>query len=335
MSNENIQNLKSTNGSSESKNNFAIETQKLSKFYGSVQALKELNLNVPEKSIFGLLGPNGSGKTTTIKLLLGLIKPTSGGGTLLGQDIQRNSVEVRRRIGYLAQVPSYYNYMTAREILLFKLGFYYRGGKKTFEKRIEETLEMVELQDKADRPIKGFSGGERQRLGLAQAEVHRPDLLILDEPAANLDPEGRREVLELMESLRSHSTIIYSTHILNDVQHVSDTVAILNKGTLLAEAPISELLKGPSAPVFCITVKGDYQGLCDRVSALPWVKGVSVVAGPRITLEVSVSDEGKAEDDLLKLVVTGGDSHVTEFAKKRYELEDVFMKIVEGGKVGE
>ena len=313
----------------------AIETQSLSKSYGSVQALKELNLKVPVNSIFGLLGPNGSGKTTTIKLLLGLIKPTSGGGTLLGQDIQRNSVEVRSRIGYLAQVPSYYNYMTAREILLFKLRFYYRGEKKTFEKRIEETLEMVELQDKADRPIRGFSGGERQRLGLAQAEVHRPDLLILDEPAANLDPEGRHEVLGLMESLRSHSTIIYSTHILNDVQHVSDTVAILNKGTLLAEAPISELLKGPGASVFCITVKGDYQGLCDRIRALPWVTGVNVINGPRTTLEVSVSDEGRAEDDLLRLAVTGGDSQVTEFAKKRYELEDVFMKIVEGGKVGE
>ena len=312
-----------------------ISTDALTKSYGNVQALKALNLKVPKGSIFGLLGPNGSGKTTTIKLLLGLIKPTSGSGTLLGQDIQRNSVDARRRIGYLAQVPSYYNYMTARESLQFKLRFYFRGDRKTLDKRVEETLEMVDLQDKADRPIRGFSGGERQRLGIAQAEVHEPDLLILDEPAANLDPEGRRDVLSLMEKLRSHSTIIYSTHILNDVQHVSDTVAILNKGMLLAEAPISELLNGSGSTVYCITVKGDYQGLCDRIKALPWVTGVNVTGSPRAKLEVSVSDEEKAEDELLKQSVQGGDAVVTEFAKKRYDLEDVFMKIVDGGKGGE
>jgi ABC-2 type transport system ATP-binding protein len=313
----------------------AVSTEGLSKSFGDVTALKGLNLKVPEKSIFGLLGPNGAGKTTTIKLLLGLIKPTSGRGTLLGEDIEKNSVEVRRRIGYLAQNPNYYTYMTAREILLFKLRFYYSGEKIILEKRVQETLEMVELQDKADRPVKGFSGGERQRLGIAQAEVHRPDLLILDEPAANLDPMGRHEVLKLMEGLRQHSTVIYSTHILNDVQHVSDTVAILNKGELLAQAPIADLLKGSGAVVYNITVKGKYQSAYDRIKSLPWVTGVNVIqSDSQTTLEVSVTDEKKAEEELPKLVLLDGDLVVCEFGRKRFELEDVFMQIVGGAKVG-
>jgi ABC-2 type transport system ATP-binding protein len=313
----------------------AVTTDELSKSYGSVSALKSLNLKVPEKSIFGLLGPNGAGKTTTIKLLLGLIKPTSGRGTILGEDIEKNSVEARRRIGYLAQNPSYYTYMTARQILLFKLRFYYVGEKKSLGKRVEETLEMVDLEDKADRPIRGFSGGERQRLGIAQAWVHRPDLLILDEPAANLDPMGRHEVLSLMERLREQSTVIYSTHILNDVQHVSDSVAILNKGQLVAQSSISELLKGTGPSVYNIALKGNYQLACEKIRDLPWVIGVNVVnVDSRTTLEVSVTEEDKAEEELPKLILQSGNLVLEEFARKRLDLEDIFLQMVEGEKNG-
>jgi ABC-2 type transport system ATP-binding protein len=313
----------------------AVSTEQLSKFYGPVKALSGLSLRVPERSIFGLLGPNGAGKTTTIRLLLGLVKPTSGRGTILGEDIEKNSVEVRRRVGYLAQIPSYYTYMTAREILLFKLRFYYAGEPRSLEKRVQETLELVDLADKADRPIRGFSGGERQRLGIAQAWVHHPDLLILDEPAANLDPMGRRDVLSLMGKLRERSTVIYSTHILNDVQHVSDTVAILKKGELIAQAPIADLLAGSGAIVYDIVVRGAYQGAYDRIKKMPWVTGVKVAQGDsRVSLEVSVTDEKKAEEELPKLTLLGGDSVLSEFGRKRFDLEDVFVQIVEGAKDG-
>ncbi|MFI5417290.1 MAG: ABC transporter ATP-binding protein [Candidatus Lutacidiplasmatales archaeon] len=318
-----------------SEKSFAISTDGLSKSYASVTALKGLNLRVPEKSIFGLLGPNGAGKTTTIKLLLGLLRPTAGGGTLLGQDILRNSVDVRRRIGYLAQNPSYYGYMTAREVLRFKFRFYCSGERSALEERVEETLDMVGLRDKADRPISGFSGGERQRLGLAQAQVHHPELLILDEPAANLDPMGRHDVLKLMERLREHSTVVYSTHILNDVQHISDTVAILKGGELLAQAPIAELLRGSGGVVYDLTLKGPYQEVCDRIQKLPWVTKVHVVhSDSRTTLEVGVTDEEKAEEELPRLALLGDKSVLSEFGKKRYALEDIFMDIVEGGKSG-
>src|SRR5512139_3154733 len=172
-------------------NGVVIETHGLSKTFGTVQALKSLNLRVPQHSIFGFLGPNGAGKTTTMKLLLGLIRPTSGGGTIFGQDIVRDSIAIRSRIGYLPQQPRFGDEMSAREMLHFTARFFFRGPEAGIEERVDETLALVGLDDKADRPIKGFSGGERQRLGIAQAQVNYPDLLILDEPAASLDPMGR------------------------------------------------------------------------------------------------------------------------------------------------
>jgi ABC-2 type transport system ATP-binding protein len=317
-------------------NQLVIETQGLSKSFGDTEALKSLNLKVSKNSIFGFLGPNGAGKTTTIKLLLGLTRPTAGGATVFGHDITRDSIDVRSRVGYLAQVPSYYMHMTARETLRFKARFYYSGPKDTIEERIEETLEMVELEDKADRPIKGFSGGERQRLGIAQAQIHRPDLLILDEPAANLDPMGRRDVLKIMEGLREHSTVFYSTHILDDVQRVSDTVAILNHGELVAQASIEELLMGSGGAVYSITFKRGHDEAQRRISAQEWVSGVTVVPGDlRTTLQVAVTDEEIAEDDLLKLAVCDGDATVTEFGRRRYELEDIFVEIVEESNNGQ
>jgi len=214
-----------------------IQTTGLAKTYKGVQALQPLNLEVREHSICGFLGPNGAGKTTTIKLLLGLARPTGGSGRVFGLDIEKHNDEIRRRGGYLAQDPRFYEYMTARQTLCFTARFFYEGPRAEIERRIAETLELVGLDDKADRPIKGFSGGERQRLGIAQAQVNYPDLLILDEPAASLDPIGRKDVLEVMERLRKHTTIFYSTHILDDVQRVSDTVIILNKGALVAQGP--------------------------------------------------------------------------------------------------
>src|SRR5690606_14546549 len=144
---------------------------------------------------------------------------------------------------------------------------------------INNTLELVGLSDKADRSTKGFSGGERQRLGIAQAQINFPDLLILDEPAAALDPVGRHDVLEVMERLRKHTTIFYSTHILDDVQKVSDTVAILKHGQLVAQAPIEDLLAGNEGVVYHIALKGDDNGTQSLLSSKPWVSAVNSLPG--------------------------------------------------------
>jgi ABC-2 type transport system ATP-binding protein len=312
-----------------------IQTHGLTKTFKGVNALKALNLSVPKNSIFGFLGPNGAGKTTTIKLLLGLSRPTSGGASIFGLDIVADSTKIRRRVGYLAQEPHYYEHMTARQTLRFTARFFYTGPKAAIEDRIQNTLELVGLEDKADRPIKGFSGGERQRLGIAQAQINFPDLLILDEPAASLDPMGRHDVLEVMERLRKHTTIFYSTHILSDVQRVSDTVAILKQGELVAQAPIETLLAGSGGVVYSITVKGQADGVQNNLSGLPWVSSLSAQAhNGRTTWHVGVTDEAAAESQLLPLLVCDERVHVIEFGRKKYELEEVFMNIVEGDEHG-
>jgi ABC-2 type transport system ATP-binding protein len=312
-----------------------IETRGLSKTYKGTQALQGLDLRVQQNSIFAFLGPNGAGKTTTIRLLLGLARPTSGSGSVFGLDIARDSVAIRRRIGYLPQDPRYYDYMTARETLRFTAEFFYSGPAPAIEERVAETLALVGLADKADRPIKGFSGGERQRLGIAQAQVNYPDLLILDEPAAALDPQGRRDVLEVMERLRRHTTIFYSTHILSDVQRVSDTVAILNRGRLVTQAPIEQLLNGGQAGTFSLTVKGEAGAAQARLTSQPWVAGVQATpVNGHVRWEVSVTDPAAAEAHLLRVVLADEAVSVLEYGRKQVDLEEIFLALTNGGENG-
>jgi ABC-2 type transport system ATP-binding protein len=284
-------------------NSLVIETHNLSKIYKDAQALKGLNLTVKEHSIFG-------------------------------HDVQRDSVEIRKRTGYLAQDPRYYEHLTARQILGYTARFFYRGPKDLLEARVQEMLELVSLEDKADRPVRGFSGGERQRLGIAQAQVNYPDLLILDEPAASLDPQGRHDVLEVMEKLRKYTTIFYSTHILEDVQRVSDTVAILNRGTLIAEAPITELLAGDGcSAIYDISLKSEAEaalaGAKERVTSQAWVQNLSMVAEDGLTCwQVSVTDDAAAEDLLLRLILEERSLKVKHFGRKTYNLEEVFLELV-------
>lgn len=307
-----------------------IHMQGLSKSFGDVHALKSLNLRVPNKSIFAFLGPNGAGKTTTIKLLLGLIKPSSGGGTIFGKDIVQDSVDIRANVGYLPQDARFYEHMTARQTLDYTAKFFYKGPQPEIHKRVDEMLELVGLEDKADRPIKGFSGGERQRLGIAQAEVNYPDLLILDEPAANLDPQGRRDVLEVMARIRKYATIFYCTHILDDVQRVSDQVAIVNQGELITQTSIEELLAGSGEVVYSLAMRGDTEKAYAHISDLPWVTSIKVgQEAAKTTWKVSVSDQAAAEDHLISQLVSQ-DLKISHFSLIEQNLEDVFINIVEG-----
>lgn len=311
-----------------------IETHALGKSYKEVPVLHDLNLQVQHNSIFGFLGPNGAGKSTTIKLLLGLIRPSAGSASIFGMDCVHQSVDIRARVGYLPQEPHFYEDMTARQTLRFAAGFFFKGPKQAIEGRINEMLALVDLADKADRPIKTFSGGERQRLGISQAQVNYPDLLILDEPAASLDPIGRRDVLEVMSRLRKYTTIFYSTHILDDVQRVSDTVAILNKGALVTQGAIKELLAGGQGVVYQIQVRGDIQAARARLLAQPWVSAVNTGQEMGvITWQVSVTDPQAAESGLFKLL-SESQVEVLEFHRKQFALEDIFMQLIGGGRDG-
>jgi ABC-2 type transport system ATP-binding protein len=322
-----------------------IETRGLTKTYGHVAALKALDLNVRKNSIFGFLGPNGAGKSTAMKLLLGLARPTSGSGSMFGKDIVSESSQIRRRVGYLAQDPRYYGHMTARETLRFVARFFYSGPESAIERRVDESLSLVGLSDRANRRIRGFSGGELQRLGLAQAQINEPELLILDEPAASLDPMGRRDVLEIMARLRDerNTTIFYSTHILDDVQRVSDSVAILDRGRLLAQASIDELLTtgGAGVTVYELALRGESGAVLEQartcVRSQSWISSLeetSEQGGERRWI-VRAADESAAEEDLLRLVLKTQGVRVTGFGRKRQNLEEAFFDLIEKGESSE
>ena len=314
-----------------------IRTKNLSKAYGDFYALKGIDLAVPRHSITGFLGPNGAGKSTAIKLLLGLRRPTAGSGAIFGLDIVEDSTAIRQRTGYLAQSPRFYPNLTARETLRFVARFFYDDAS-TVNRVVDESLELVGLQNKADRIVRGFSGGERQRLGIAQAQINRPDLLILDEPAAALDPMGREQVLSIMEGLRVHSTIFYSTHILDDVQRVSDRVVILNQGALVAQGSIEQLLAGDGeGVVYQLSLVGATEATREALLEQPWVADIRQ-AGPAPSPAaepngvghwlVTVTDQPAAQASLLRLLLADSRVDVLSYGRAQVELEDVFMQLV-------
>jgi ABC-2 type transport system ATP-binding protein len=312
-----------------------IETRSLSKSYDGVLALSDLDLTVRPNSIFGFLGPNGAGKSTTMKLLLGLARPTSGSARLFGLDSVRDSLAIRRRVGYLAQDPRFYDHLSARETLRFVARFFDDDPTRV-ERRVDAALELVGLTRNADRSIRGFSGGERQRLGLAQAQIAEPDLLILDEPAASLDPMGRRDVLEIMAALKERATVFYSTHILDDVQRVSDEVAILRSGQLVAQAPLRSLLAGGHGIAYELTTKGDTTEARAELARRAWVASIDGgTEGEQGTWHVGVTDADAAEAELLRVVLQDPGVSVTGFRRKTFELEDAFLDLVDGPPVSD
>ena len=276
-----------------------IHTQSLSKEFDGVKVVNSLNLVVPEHSITGFLGPNGAGKSTTIKLLLGLIHPTCGSGKIFGLDINQDSPKIRQRVGYLSQNPNFYPKMSARGILKFTAKFFFTGPSHLIDQRVEEMIQMVGLEDKADRPVQDFSGGERQRLGIAQAQINYPDLLILDEPAAALDPMGRKDVLKIMNKLRKHTTIFYSTHILDDVQKVSDRVVILNQGELIAQGPINELLRFGQEVIYDIQIEGRTEKVYSELKTTKWISSIHEESkNGNVNWKITVNDPDTAKKSL-------------------------------------
>ena len=233
----------------------AILIQDMHKHYGSVRALDGLSIKVEEGTVFGFLGPNGAGKSTTLRILTGLARPTSGSAQIAGIDVVKRD-HLSTKIGYLPEDPTFYGWMTPLEFMDYSARLF---GLPAVErrKRIQELLELVGLAEAGKRRIRGFSRGMRQRLGLAQALINKPEVLLLDEPASALDPAGRRDVLGLIAGLKATSTVFMSTHILEDVERICDTVAIINKGKLVTEARQDELLSGYSIPAFILEADAD------------------------------------------------------------------------------
>ena len=211
----------------------------LHKRFGDKEVLKGLNLTVPEHSIFGFIGRNGAGKTTTMKTILGLLKADAGEILVNGEKAVYGQTATNRYIGYLPDVPEFYSFMTAREYLGF-CGEITGMTKKEYRERSEELLELVGLNGEKHR-IKGYSRGMKQRLGIAQALLNRPKLLICDEPTSALDPVGRKEILDLLLAVREQTTVLFSTHILSDVERICTDIALLHEGKVDIQGKLSEI----------------------------------------------------------------------------------------------
>ena len=216
-----------------------LEIEGLKKKFGTHQVLDGLTIHVPEHSVFGFLGKNGAGKTTTMKIVLGLWQVDDGEIRVLGERAAYGQTKTNRYIGYLPDVPEFYSYMNAKEYLRL-CGRITGMSDKEIRLKSDELLELVGLKGVKKR-IGGFSRGMKQRLGIAQALFHEPKLLICDEPTSALDPVGRREVLEIMEQVREKTTVIFSTHVLSDVERICDRVAVLNDGQAVMEGTLDEI----------------------------------------------------------------------------------------------
>ena len=298
----------------------AIETDNLTKVFGAKTAVDHLNLRVPKGSIFGFLGPNGAGKTTTIRLLMGLALPTSGTASVLNEPLLGK--KYLKKVGFLPDVPNYYNWMRAEEFLIF-CGELFGAEQRELRPWVKELLEITGLKGVKTK-IGGYSRGMKQRLGIAQALINHPELVIMDEPTSALDPIGRKEVLETIERLGEMTTILFSTHILGDVERICDMVAILDRGRLVREGTIDELRAEYAQKAIAITVYGETVGLTALIRQMPW-------AGPvnqdeeRIT--VQTKDLAAAQQALPGLIAANGNS-LKEFRTLEPTLEDIFVRLV-------
>jgi ABC-2 type transport system ATP-binding protein len=303
----------------------AIAIRGLTKRYpGGVLALDGLELEVPTGSVFGLLGPNGAGKTTTLRILAGLAHPTAGEAAVAGAPL--GSDALRERIGFLDQDPRYYGWATGSELVMF-VGLLHGMKGAPLESRTAEVMAQVGLTEAAGRRVATYSGGMRQRLGIAQALVNRPEVLILDEPVSSLDPEGRRDLLELIAELRGSATVLFSTHVLADVERVCDRVAILDHGRLVTEGPLNTLLDRYALPIYRIQPEpGQVEavgGLVEALRAADWTTEVTLEHG---IVRVTVRDPGRASGELLPAIVAHGVA-VSGVERMRPNLEDVFLQL--------
>ena len=304
----------------------SVKIENLTKVYGSVHALDGLTLEVSPGSVFGFLGPNGAGKTTTLRILAGLAQATAGKIIISGEQSIMTDAERQACIGYLPEEPAFYAWMSPREYLDY-VGRIFKLGQPERRQRIEQLLEQSGLTEVSKRHIGGFSRGMRQRLGIAQALINKPSVLLLDEPVSALDPAGRKEVLEMIEALGHSCTVIMSSHILADVERICDTVGIINKGKLITQDNKEALLERYAIPALELTTGNGSASLMPewktRLENLPGVTGVSVEG---YAFHIAVKDVFTAQSQIMQDAL----QHKLHFEKLEVvkpSLEDIFMQL--------
>lgn len=309
-----------------------IEVRDLCKDYGPHRAIHSLNFTVRKGEVVGFLGPNGAGKSTTMKIITGFMAPTSGQALIAGFDVFENPIEVKKRIGYLPEVPPVYTDMYVRDYLRFVARL--KGvARDQVEAGVNRAIEKTNLGDVQKRLIGHLSKGFRQRVGIAQAIVSNPEVLILDEPTVGLDPKQMHEIRELIRELRGDHTIILSTHILPEVQATCEKAIIINKGRIVAEdtiANLSTLEKGQSR--LFVRLRREIQDLKKVLADIDGVMQVEAGVSPKEwRIDVRGSDE--TVDAVSSRLVTEGYG-LLEFSPSKVDLEDVFLKLTYGTEKG-
>jgi ABC-2 type transport system ATP-binding protein len=302
----------------------AIELDNLTRVFGSVRAVDEVSLQVPQGSIFGFLGPNGAGKSTTLGILTGLDFPTSGTARILGHDIVQEGPTVRQLTGVLPDVPGFYPWMKATQVLELA-GQLFGLTPAVIRERTQIVLDLAGLTG-VTTPVGGFSRGMKQRLGIAQALINAPRVLLLDEPTSALDPLGRRDLLDIIGALAGRTTVFFSSHILSDVERVCDRIAIIDKGKIRLESTISDLRRTATSQRITIELGSPDQAatLASRLARISWAIQVEVHVR---SVELVAVDLPEAQREIPRIIAEGG-LHLIRFETAEQSLEDIFVDLV-------
>lgn len=299
-----------------------IEVEGLTKDYGPRRAINNLTFNARPGEILGFLGPNGAGKTTTMRILTGFIPPTSGIAQVCGFDVVDKSIEVRKRVGYLPETVPLYPEMTVFDYLKYMADLRHI---KNAEERVDEVLEIVHMEERANGYISNLSKGMRQRIGLAQALIHEPEVLILDEPTIGLDPAQIREVRSLIREIGKRRTVLLSTHILSEAQQICDRVLIINKGEIVAEDTPERLQAGlTGVQRIAVRVRGEGDGLEKSIQEVTGVGRVSTIQEGFVEVESAPGLDIRPE--IARGVITAG-FDLLELKSIDLSLEDIFIQL--------
>ncbi len=300
-----------------------VEAKGLKKYYDGVKAVDGLDLEIGEGEIYGLLGPNGAGKTTTILILLGLTEPTAGEVRVLGHNPAREPLKVKRLTGYLPENLGFYDDLSARENLLYT-AYLNRIPEKEAKRRVAEVLEVVGLKDVADRKVGAFSRGMKQRLGIADVLLKEPKFVILDEPTSGIDPEGARQILDMIVRLRDERgmTILLSSHLLHQVQRICDRVGIIHRGKLVAQGTMGELgaVVEEGEHLFVVRTSRVDENLLESLKGL---EGVTAVEAEGDLVKVRATADVRSQ--IARAVLAAG-VELVELKGHTYTLEEIYLR---------
>jgi ABC-2 type transport system ATP-binding protein len=303
---------------------YAIETENLTKNFGSLTAVNKLNLKVQKNSIHGFLGPNGAGKTTTIKILVGLLKPTEGSVKVLGQEVHADQADSRLGIGYMPELPKFPKHLKGAELLDI-YGQMYGMTQQERSEQIPKLIELAGLKGRENDLIGKYSKGMQQRIGIAQALLNSPELVIMDEPSLGLDPVGMVEVRELVKTISKEGvTIFLSSHLLFEVEQICDHITIINKGSMLASDTLQNISSTLGPAVIHVELENISNQVIAAVKKLPFVSG-TWKTGSTLYIQVTTYDDVRAK---VSKEVTGAGGVIVGMDQKISNLEDVFIQLV-------